>query len=105
MGRTTAGLLVRRLLDTYPSTRSPTHLTTSHASQAPDQRKQAGKGSVRTPQYVAVRYGERLAEVASVASVGSVGDSCDNAMAEAFNSLFKAELVRNRGPWGKGSSS
>ena len=23
----------------------------------------------------------------------------DNAMAEAFNSLFKAELVRNRGPW------
>ncbi|MDT0164194.1 integrase core domain-containing protein [Actinotalea sp. AC32] len=22
-----------------------------------------------------------------------------NALAEAFNSLFKAELVRNRGPW------
>ena len=22
-----------------------------------------------------------------------------NAMAEAFNSLFKAELIRNRGPW------
>ncbi len=34
-----------------------------------------------------------------VASVGSVGDSYDNAMAEAFNSLFKAELVRNKGPW------
>ncbi|WP_218130054.1 integrase core domain-containing protein, partial [Pseudonocardia oroxyli] len=49
--------------------------------------------------YVAVRYGERLAEVEAVASVGSVGDSYDNAMAEAFNSLFKAELVRNRGPW------
>jgi putative transposase len=40
-----------------------------------------------------------LAEVDAVASVGSVGDSYDNAMAEAFNSLFKAELVRNRGPW------
>ena len=23
----------------------------------------------------------------------------DNALAEAFNSLFKAELVRNKGPW------
>ncbi|SDH68755.1 putative transposase [Pseudonocardia oroxyli] len=46
-----------------------------------------------------MRYGERLAEVEAVASVGSVGDSYDNAMAEAFNSLFKAELVRNRGPW------
>ena len=30
---------------------------------------------------------------------GSTGDSYDNALAEAFNSLFKAELVRNRGPW------
>ena len=29
----------------------------------------------------------------------SAHDSYDNAMAEAFNSLFKAELVRNRGPW------
>ncbi len=55
--------------------------------------------SDRGAQYVAVRYGERLAEVDAVASVGSVGDSYDNSMAEAFNSLFKAELVRNRGPW------
>ena len=55
--------------------------------------------SDRGVQYVAIRYTERLAEVDVVASVGSVGDSYDNAMAEAFNSLFKAELVRNRGPW------
>jgi putative transposase len=55
--------------------------------------------SDRGVQYVAVRYTERLAEVDAVASVGSVGDSYDNAMAEAFNSLFKAELVRNKGPW------
>jgi putative transposase len=54
---------------------------------------------VESGQYVAVRYTERLCEVDAVASVGSVGDSYDNAMAEAFNSLFKAELVRNRGPW------
>lgn len=50
-------------------------------------------------QYVAVRYTQRLAEAGAVASVGSTGDSYDNAMAEAFNSLFKAELVRNKGPW------
>jgi transposase InsO family protein len=35
----------------------------------------------------------------AVASDGSKGDSYDNAMAEAFNSLYKAELVRNKGPW------
>jgi putative transposase len=46
-----------------------------------------------------VRYTQRLAEAGAVASVGSTGDSYDNALAEAFNSLFKAELVRNRGPW------
>ena len=50
-------------------------------------------------QYVAVRYTERLLEAGAVASVGSKGDSYDNAMAEAFNSLFKAELVCNKGPW------
>jgi putative transposase len=55
--------------------------------------------SDRGVQYVSVRYTERLGEVDAVASVGSVGDSYDNAMAEAFNSLFKAELVRNLGPW------
>ncbi|MFB9321949.1 IS3 family transposase [Cryptosporangium minutisporangium] len=50
-------------------------------------------------QYVAVRYTQRLAEAGAVASVGSTGDSYDNALAEAFNSLFKGELIRNKGPW------
>jgi len=50
-------------------------------------------------QYVALRYTQRLADAGAVASVGSTGDSYDNALAEAFNSLFKAELVRNKGPW------
>ena len=50
-------------------------------------------------QYLAVRYTQRLAEAGAVASVGSTGDSYDNALAEAFNSLFKAELVRKQGPW------
>lgn len=55
--------------------------------------------SDRGVQYRAIRYTQRLAETDAVASVGSKGDSYDNAMAEAFNSLFKAELVRNKGPW------
>ena len=55
--------------------------------------------SDRGVQYRAIRYTERLAEAGAVASVGSKGDSYDNAMAEAFNCLFKAELVRNKGPW------
>ena len=55
--------------------------------------------SDRGVQYRAVRYAERLELEDAVASVGSRGDSYDNAMAEALNSLFKAELIRNHGPW------
>jgi putative transposase len=54
---------------------------------------------VEPGQYLAVRYTQRRAEAGAVASVGSAGDSYDNALAEAFNSLFKAELVCNKGPW------
>ncbi|MEC5181529.1 putative transposase [Arthrobacter sp. CG_A4] len=55
--------------------------------------------SDRGVQYRAIRYTQRLEEAAAVASVGSKGDSYDKALAEAFNSLFKAELIRNKGPW------
>jgi len=55
--------------------------------------------SDRGVQYLAIRYTQRLADTGAVASVGSRGDSYDNALAEAFNSLFKAELIRNKGPW------
>ena len=54
---------------------------------------------VETAQYRAIRYGEALAEQDAVTSVGSRGDSYDNALAESLNSLYKAELVRNKGPW------
>src|SRR5699024_8492534 len=70
------------------------------------QRKRAGGDlsglvhhSDRGVQYRAIRYGEALAEQDAVASVGSKGDSYDNALAEALNSLYKAELIRNKGPW------
>ena len=50
-------------------------------------------------QFTSIRYGERLAELGATPSIGSVGDSFDNAMAESQFSLYKDELVRNRGPW------
>jgi len=50
-------------------------------------------------QYLAVRYTQRLADEGAVTSVGSRGDSFDNALAEAVNGLYKAELIGPRGPW------
>ena len=50
-------------------------------------------------QYLAIRYTERLAEAGAVTSVGSRGDSYDNALAESFNGLYKAELIHLDGPW------
>jgi putative transposase len=55
--------------------------------------------SDRGVQYLAIRYTERLEEAGAIASVGSRGDSYDNALAETVNGLFKAELIRRRGPW------
>ena len=55
--------------------------------------------SDRGVQHLSIRYSERLAENDIVASVGSRGDSYDNAMAEAFNSLYKWELIYPQGPW------
>jgi transposase InsO family protein len=65
--------------------------------------RQPGDGLVhhsdRGVQYLSIRYTERLAEAGIEASVGSKGDSYDNALAEAINSLFKAEVIYRRGPW------
>ena len=55
--------------------------------------------SDRGSQYLAIRYTERLAEAGGVTSVGSRGDSYDNALAESVIGLYKAELIRPRGPW------
>jgi putative transposase len=50
-------------------------------------------------QYTSIRYSDRLAGAGISASIGTVGDSYDNAMAEALNGTFKAELVKLHGPW------
>ena len=55
--------------------------------------------SDRGVQYLSIRYTERLGEVGVVNSVGSRGDSYDNALAESFNGLYKAELIFHEGPW------
>ena len=50
-------------------------------------------------QYLSMRYTERLADAGIEPSVGSRGDSYDNALAESVIGLFKAEVIRRKGPW------
>ena len=49
--------------------------------------------------YMSLVYTNRVAELGAIPSTGTVGDSYDNSMAEAVNALYKAELIRSRGPW------
>jgi transposase InsO family protein len=55
--------------------------------------------SDRRVQYTAIRYTDLLEEIGAMRSVGSRGDSCDNALAEAVNGLYKAEVIHRLGPW------
>jgi len=55
--------------------------------------------SDRGVQCLSIRYAERLQEAGIEPSVGSVGDSCDNALAETINGLYKTEVIRQQGPW------
>ena len=52
----------------------------------------------RGSQYLSIRYTERLAQAGIEQSVGSVGNSYDNALTESIIGLYKAELIRPRGP-------
>lgn len=54
---------------------------------------------VESMQYVSIRYTDRLTDIGASASVGSVADSYDNAMAEALNGTFKAELIEIHSSW------
>jgi putative transposase len=55
--------------------------------------------SLEPGQYLSIRYTERLTDAGAMCSVGSRGDSYDNALAEAVNGLYKAEVIRKSGPW------
>lgn len=92
----------RRVVGWQTSTNMRTDLALDALEMGLWQRQRTGQDvtglihhSDRGVQYRAIRYTERLAEADAVASVGSKGDSYDNALAEAFNSLFKAECIRN----------
>jgi transposase InsO family protein len=74
-----------------------------------DRRPAHGGGLVhhsdRGVQYVSTRYSERLAEAGIEPFVGSIGDSYDNALAEAINGLYKAEVIHRRGHGGTSKRS
>ena len=96
----------RRIIGWQTSTSLYTDLALDALKMAVWQRKRAGADlmglvhhSDRGVQYRSIRYGQALSDCEAVASVGSKGDSYDNALAEALNSLYKAELIRNQGPW------
>jgi putative transposase len=54
---------------------------------------------IESAQYLSLRYTERLADAGIEPSVGRRGDSYDNALAESVIGLFKAEVIRRKGPW------
>ena len=92
----------RRVVGWQTSTDMRTELALDALEMGLWERRRAGQDTTglvhhsdRGVQYRAIRYTERLADAEAVASVGSKGDSYDNAMAEALNSLFKAECIRN----------
>lgn len=96
----------RRILGWRVATTMTTQLVLDALEQAIWTRERLGQSvehvvahSDRGSQYTSIRYSERLAEAGIAASVGSVGDSYDNALAESVNSLYKAEVIRHRGPW------
>ncbi len=99
-------VFARMIVGWQTSTRMYTDLALDALNMGLWHRQRAGQDvtglkhhSDRGVQYRALRYAQTLDEAEAVASVGSKGDSFDNAMAEALNSLYKAELIHLDGPW------
>ncbi|RUM87308.1 MAG: hypothetical protein DSZ24_06450 [Thermodesulfatator sp.] len=67
--------------------------------------REVGEGLVhhsdRGVQYLSIRYTERLGEAGIESSVGSKGDSYNNALAETVIELYKTEVIKRLGPWGR----
>ena len=97
----------RRIVGWRAATRMTTDLVLDTLEHAIWTRQQAGvtdlSGLIHHTdagsQYVSFAFTQRLVDEGVDASVGSVGDAYDNALAESQIGLYKAELVRNRGPW------
>lgn len=67
--------------------------------RCPEKGSGLAQPSAREPQYLSIRYTERLAEAEIDPSAGSIGDSYDNTMAETIIGLFKTEVTKLLGPW------
>ncbi len=94
----------RRIVGWRASRTAHTDFVLDALEQALHERRPVHRGGLihhsdRGSQYVSIKYSERLAEAGIEPSVGSVGDSYDNALAEAINGLYKAEVIHRSGPW------
>jgi transposase InsO family protein len=94
----------RRIVGWRVSNSLKSDLALDALEQAIWEREEAARDSLvhhsnRGVQYLSIRYTQRLAEAGIEPSVGSKGDSYDNALAETVIGLFKAEVIRKRGPW------
>jgi putative transposase len=97
-------VFARRIVGWRVSTLMTTQFVLDALEQALWQRKPLGNKSLihhsdRGSQYLSIRYSERLADADVDPSVGTVGDSYDNALAESVIGLFKAEVIKQLGPW------
>ncbi|UWQ82727.1 IS3 family transposase [Leisingera caerulea] len=97
-------VFARRIVGWRVSSSMTTQFVLDAVEQALWQRKPLGNKSLthhsdRGSQYLSIRYTERLADAEVDPSVGTVGDSYDNALAESVIGLFKAEVIKQLGPW------
>ncbi len=97
-------VFARRIVGWRVSSSMTTQFVLDALEQALWQRKPLGNKSLthhsdRGSQYLSIRYTERLADAEVDPSVGTVGDSYDNALAESVIGLFKAEVIKQLGPW------
>lgn len=97
-------VFARRIVGWRVSTSMSTQFVLDALEQALWQRKSFRNMALihhsdRGSQYLSLRYTERLADAGVDPSVGTVGDSYDNALAESVIGLFKAEVIKQQGPW------
>jgi transposase InsO family protein len=97
-------VFARRIVGWRVSSSMTTQFVLDALEQALWQRKPLRNKSLthhsdRGSQYLSITYTERLADADVDPSVGSVGDSYDNALAESVIGLFKAEVIKQLGPW------
>jgi transposase InsO family protein len=93
-------VFARRIVDWRVSRSARADFVLDALEQALCDRRPVRKGGLvhhsdRGVQYLSIRYSERLLEAGIEPSAGSY----DNALAETINGLFKAEVIRRRGPW------